>query len=185
MSAPTLYGDSAVAGTISVTCIILGTVLTDLLKTTRGTVFNLLGTLIGLLGETGVYLWQALEAGVFGLVAYMAVHLGLVLIACTDCSGAFVVPRLSEDEVSRLGSGPAMVVTAISGFVFLIGEILFGISTIVTGVYRVIPAVLFMTGFLWVLFRPVKQIVTLLGLSLSGAGLIWRSVSLWLAAVVD
>jgi hypothetical protein len=179
MSTATLFSFSALAGTIAGSCIILGTVFTDLMKTSKGTVFNFLGALIGLFGLTGFYLWQAKDAGIFGLVAYVVVFLGLALIACIDYWGAFFSPNLSEDELSRLGASNAMRATYISFSIFLIGEILFGISTIIVGVFPVIASVLFMIGFLGTAFRPVNQIITFVGLSLSGIGLIWWSVSLW------
>ena len=56
MTTATLYSLSAIAGVIAGIFIILGTLLNDLLKTARGTVFNFLGALIGLLGMTGFYL---------------------------------------------------------------------------------------------------------------------------------
>jgi hypothetical protein len=179
MSTATLYSLSAVAGIIAGISIILGTLLNDLLKTSKGTFFNFLGALIGLFGLTGVYLWQRNETGIFGVVAYIVVFIGMALVACTDYSGAFVTPNLSEDEVNRLSNSPVMMVTMISFSIFLVGEILFGISTIITGVFPWIPSVLFIIGFLATVVRPVYQIITFFGLTLSGIGLIWWGVSLW------
>jgi hypothetical protein len=69
MTTTTFLSFTAIAGFIAGTCIIIGTVFTDLVKSKVGTTFNFLGALIGLFGLTGVYLWQSKDAGVFGLVA--------------------------------------------------------------------------------------------------------------------
>ena len=71
MSTATLYSLSAIAAIIAGICIIVGSLLNDLLKTQKGTVFNFLGALIGLFGVTGLYLWQRGEFGVFGFGAYV------------------------------------------------------------------------------------------------------------------
>lgn len=171
---------SAIAGFIAGTCIIIGTVFTDLVKSKAGTIFNFLGALIGLFGLTGIYLWQLKEAGVFGLVAYVVVFVGLALVACIDYSGSFLSGSLTDDELAQLRASTAMRATMISFSIFLIGEIMFGISTIMVGELPVIASALFMIGFLGTVFRPMKQIITFVGLTLSGIGLIWWSLSLLL-----
>ena len=179
MSITTLYQLSAVAGGLAGLCIIMGTLLQDLLKNKKGAFFNFLGALIGLLGVTGVYLWQRAESGVFGLVAYLVVFIGLALIACTDYSGSFVYSNLSEDQVALLGKSSAMIATYTSFLVFLVGEILFGISTIRARIFPTAPTILFMIGFFTTIVRVAYPKITFIGLTLSGCGLIWWGVSLW------
>ena len=183
MSISTLYQLSAAASGLAGICIILGTLLQDLLKNKKGAFFNFLGALIGLFGVTGVYLWQRAESGAFGLVAYLVVFLGLALIACTDFSGSFVYPNLSEDQVAQLGKSPAMIAIYISFLIFLVGEILFGISTIRAGVFPTAPTILFMIGFFLTIARAAYPKITFVGLTMSGCGLIWWGVSLWSLAV--
>jgi hypothetical protein len=170
---------SAVAGIIAGICIVLGSLVTNLVKTPKGAIFNFLGALIGLFGITGIYLWQSAQSGIFGVVAYVWVFVGLGLIACIDYFGGFMSPSLPEEEVNKLGSTSAMMVLTISGLIFLVGEILFGISIITTGIFSTIAAVLFMIGFIATPLRQVYPIVTFIGSILSGAGIIWWSLSLW------
>jgi len=181
MSTTTLYSLSALAGIIAGICIILGTVLNDLVKK-NGAFYNFLGALIGLFGITGVFLWQRNEAGTFGVVAYVVVFIGLALIACNDYAGSFITPNLPSDVQTQLGNSSFMRVMYISFSIFLVGEILFGISTIMAGVFSKITAMLFMIGFLGTTMRPVNQFITFIGLTMSGAALIWWGVSLWTMA---
>jgi hypothetical protein len=177
MSTATLYSLSAIAGVVAGICIILGALLNDLLKTQRGTIFNFLGALIGLFGITGFYLWQRTEFGAFGLVAYVLAFIGFALIACIDYMGAFIAP--TEEEIASLQKSSAMMVAMVSGLIFLVGEILFGIATFRAGILPKIATVLFMIGFLATPLRAAYPIITFIGLTASGMGIIWWSVSLW------
>lgn len=179
MTTATLYSLSAIAGVIAGVCIILGTLLNDLLKTQRGTIFNFLGALIGLFGITGIYLWQRVEFGIFGLVAYVLVFIGFALIACIDYMGSFIAPGLSEEQMASLQTSSAAVAAMISSLIMLVGEILFGIATFRAGIFPRIATVLFMIGFLATPVRPVYPIITFIGLSISGVGIIWWSITLW------
>jgi len=175
----TLFSLSAVAGVIAGVCIILGAILNDLLKTERGTIFNFLGALIGLFGITGFYLWQRVEFGIFGLVAYVLVFIGFVLIACIDYMGAFIAPGLSEEEMARMQQSSAMMVTMISGLIFLVSELLFGIAAFRANIFPRIATVLFMVGFLATPVRAAYPIFTFVGLTFSGIGIIWWGVTLF------
>ena len=179
MNTATLFSLSAVAGVIAGVCIILGTVLNDLMKTNRGTIFNFLGALIGLFGITGFYLWQRVEFGVFGLAAYVLVFIGFVLIACIDYMGAFIAPGFSDEEMARIHQGSAMMVKMICGLIFLVGEILFGIATFRASIFPRIATVLFMVGFLATPVRVMYPMITFVGLTASGIGIIWWNVTLW------
>ena len=179
MDTATLFSLSAVAGVIAGVCIILGASLNDLLKTGRGTIFNFLGALIGLFGITGFYLWQRVEFGIFGLVSYVLVFIGFVLIACIDYMGTFIAPGLSEQELAKMQQGSAMMVAMISGLIFLVGEILFGIATFRANIFPRIPTVLFMVGFLATPVRTAYPLITFVGLTASGIGIIWWSVTLF------
>ncbi len=114
MSKDALYMLSAYAGILSGVSIFIGTFLTDLIKTSKGTLFNFLGALIGLFGVTGIYVWQSEEAGIFGLVAYVLIFIGLALVACIDFWGYFFSPSLSEDHLTEISASSAMRVTYIS-----------------------------------------------------------------------
>jgi hypothetical protein len=178
MSEATLFTLSGYAGILSAISIFIGTFLTDLLKSTKGTFFNFLGALIGLFGVTGIYVWQSKEAGIFGLVAYGVVFIGLALVACIDFWGYFFSPSLSEDQLAEVGKSSAMQVTYISFSIFLIGELLFSVSMIIAGVFPIIASLLFMVGFIGTAFRPINQLITFVGLTLSSIGLAWWCLAL-------
>ncbi len=178
MATDTLFSLSALACILAGISIITGTILNDLIKNTKGSLFNFLGALIGLFGITGMYLWQRDTSGIFGLIAYVAVFVGLTLIVCIDYFGSFIAPSLPENELNKLGSSAAMQVTMISALIFLLGEILFGISVFITGILPRIATVLFMVGFPTTSVRRAYPIITFIGLTLSGVGLIWWGVSL-------
>jgi hypothetical protein len=112
-------------------------------------------------------------------VAYVAVFIGLALIACIDYFGTFIRLSLPADEVAQLANRSAMVFITISGLIFLVGEILFGISTITAGFFSKIAAVLFMIGFLATPLGGTYPIIVFIGSVLSSTGIIWWSVSLW------
>lgn len=181
MSTDTLYRLSALAGIIAGISIIVGSLFSHIVKPTApvGTFFNFLGALIGLLGITGIYLWQRDEAGAFGLVAYVALFIGLALIACIDYFGTFIRPSLRVEEVNQMADTSAMLFITISGLIFLVGELLFGISTIRAGVFSKIAAVLFMIGFIATPLGGTYPVIVFIGSVLSGTGIIWWSVSLW------
>ena len=179
MATETLYRLSAVAIIIAGFSIILGALLNDLLKTQKGTFFNFLGALIGLFGITGLYLWQRFEFGIFGFVAYVIVFVGLALIACIDYFGTFITPSLPKDAMDKLAESTAMQITIISYMIFLVGEILYGIAVFRAGIFSRIATVLFMIGFLATPVRPAYPIVTFIGLTISGVGMIWWGISLW------
>jgi hypothetical protein len=178
MSEATLYTLSAYAGILSGVSIFIGTLLTDLIKTSKGTLFNFLGALIGLFGVTGIYVWQSGEAGIFGLVAYVLIFIGLTLIACIDFWGYFFSPSLTEEHLAEIGKSSAMQVTYISFFIFLIGDLLFGLSVIMAGKFPVIASLLFTIGFIGTVFRPMNQLITFVGLTLSSIGLAWWCLTL-------
>jgi hypothetical protein len=103
----------------------------------------------------------------------------MALLMCVDYAGTFVYPALSPEEASKLSQGPAMMAAMVSGVIFLLGEILFGISVIRAGVFSKIAAVLYMIGFLPTPLRESYPLVVFAGSVMSGAGIIWWGLSLW------
>jgi hypothetical protein len=110
-------------------CIILGPLFSNLGKPegTSGAAVNFLSALLGLLGIMGLHLFQGTEAGIFGVIAFVVAFTDLAMIMCADYGGTFVVPSLSAEEVAKLQSGPAMMAQMVSGMIFLVGAILFGV----------------------------------------------------------
>ena len=76
--------------------------------------------------------------------------------------------------------GPTGPVFALSGLTFLIGEILFSISSLKAGVFPKIPILFFMIGFIPVpLVGIAPEGVVVAGSILAGLGLSWWGISLY------
>jgi len=67
----------------------------------------------------------------------------------------------------------------IGSLIFLVGEILFGLSILRAGIFPKVATLLFMIGFLATPVRPAYPTITFIGLTVSGTGLIWWGVSLF------
>jgi hypothetical protein len=179
MSTATLYSTCAVAGILSGIFLIVGSVFNNLVKTGSGGKFNFFAALFGLFGVMGVYLWQHEKASIFGLIAFVLVFIGLVLIACIDYISIIMLPKLSVDEMTKLMEGTGMMIIMFSGMIFLVGEILFSISVIIAGLFSSIAAVLWMIGFLPTPLGNTYPKIVLAGSFLSAIGIIWLSLNLW------
>jgi hypothetical protein len=182
MSTPTLYRLSALAGFLSGVCIILGKLLIPLPNPQPGEIFDLLSAFFGLFVSTGLYLRQRKESGVFGGVAFIVFFTGLAAVVSLDYFGAFMRLELPPGTTEQLMEGRSGPVFAASGLIFLIGEVLYGISVIRAGVFSKVAAVFFMVGMIPValhLSGIFPEIVVEISSVVAGIGLIWWSVSLY------
>ena len=180
MSAKTLYRTSALMGILSGVCIIIGKLLIPLPNRQIGEIFDFFSPLLALLFAVGLYLHQRRESGVFGGIAFLVLFLGLSTVVCLDYFGAFVAPYLPDGMVDQIYESPTGVAAAISGLVFLLGEILFGISVIRAGVYSKIASVLFMVGmFLVPLGGFFPEIAIVIGSIIAGVALVWWGIELY------
>ena len=180
MSTSTLYRLSALAALLSGFCITVGKLLIVLPNPLAGEVFDFFAPLFGLSAILGIYLWQRERSGRFGGVAFIVVFTGLALIVSLDYAGAFILPHLTEDTVTELLDSPAGLVYGLSAIIFLVGEILFGISVIRAGVFSKIAAWLFMIGFVpMTLLGVFPVIIVAVGSVMAGVGIIWWGLSLW------
>lgn len=186
MSTKTLYRLSALAGVLSGLCIIIGKLLIPLPNRQVGEVFDFFSPFFALLFAVGLYLRQRRESGVFGFVAFIVLFMGLATVVSLDYFGAFIAPYLPEGMVDQILESPTGVVAIISGFVFLIGEILFGISVIRANVFSKIASILFMIGmFLVPLGDVFPESAVVIGSIIAGVGLIWWSTELFRLASYD
>ena len=97
-----------------------------------------------------------------------------------DYFGAFIRLQLPEGMTEQLMEGPTGPVFALSGLTFLIGEILFSISSLKAGVFPKIPILFFMIGFIPVpLVGIAPEGVVVAGSILAGLGLSWWGISLY------
>lgn len=180
MSIKTHYRLSALAGLLSGLCIILGKLLIPLPNRQIGEVFDFFSPFFALLFAVGLYLRQREESGVFGGVSFIVLFMGLATVVSLDYYAAFIAPYLPEGMVEQILEGPSGAVAIVSGLVFLLGEVLFGISVIRANVFSKIASVLFMVGmFLVPLVGVFPEIVVVIGSIVGGVGLIWWSIELY------
>ena len=180
MSTKTLYRLSALAGVLSGLCIIIGKLVIPLPNRQIGEVIDFFSPLFALLFAVGLYLHQRRESGLFGVVAFIVLFMGLATIVSLDYFGAFVGLYLPEGMVDQILEGPTGAVAATSGLTFLLGEILFGISVIRAKVFSKIAAILFMVGMFFVPLGSVfPENAVVIGSIIAGIGLIWWSTELY------
>ena len=103
---------------------------------------KILMAVLALVGITGMYLSQVRRNGVLGLVGYLVLGVGYLLIMCTTFVTAYVLPAVAGSdpgyvadvlEAGTNGSaqgdigamGPALQV---QGFAYLVGGLLFGVA---------------------------------------------------------
>ena len=180
MSTKTLYRLSALAGVLSGLCIIIGKLVIPLPNRQIGEVIDFFSPLFALLFAVGLYLHQRRESGLFGVVAFIVLFMGLATIVSLDYFGAFVGLYLPEGMVDQILEGPTGAVAATSGLTFLLGEILFGISVIRAGLFSKIASILFMVGMFFVPLGSVfPESMVIIGSIIAGVGLIWWSAELY------
>jgi hypothetical protein len=106
----------------------------------RDTVKVLMAAL-SLAGITGMYLSQVRRNGVLGLVGYLVLSAGYLMVMCTAFAAAFVLPTVAEsnpgyvnDVINAITGSPTgdigalATVIQIQGFAYLAGGVLFGIA---------------------------------------------------------
>ena len=181
MSTSTLYRLGALAGFLSGVCIIIGRILARLPNSQPGEIVDFLSPFFALFLLVALYLGQRRESGVFGGIAFIVLFTGLVMLVSLDYYGTFIRIHLPEAIILQIEEGPSAPVFVGSLFIFLIGEILFGISVIRAGVYSKIAAILFMIGLVFVALHPsgiIPESVVDIGATAVGIGLIWWSTDL-------
>jgi hypothetical protein len=166
---------------LSGVCIISGRLLARLPNSQPGEIVDWLSPFFALFFAMALYLGQRKESGVFGGVAFISLFTGLVILVSLDYYGAFIRIHLPEAIIAQVEEGPSAPVFVSSLLIFLIGEILFGISVIRAGVYSKIAAILFMLGLVFVALHPsgiFPESVVDIGATAVGIGLIWWSIDL-------
>ena len=180
MSTTTLYRLSALAALLSGACIIIGKLLALLPDPQAGEVFDFLSPLLALFVVVAIYLRQREESGLFGGVAFVVMFIGLALVVSLDYFGAFIRLQLPEVIAEQLMEGPSGTVVAVSALIFLLGEIMLGISVVRAGVFSKIAAVFFMIGLIPVPLAGVfPDSVVAIGSIAAGVGLIWWGTDLY------
>jgi hypothetical protein len=111
--------------------------------------FKVLLAPLAVVGFTGMYLSQVRRNGVLGLVGYLVVSTGFLLIMCTTFFAAFVAPTLAgsnpgfvKDAIALATShgsvtgdvGALGLIWKLQSLCFLVGAVLFGIALFRAGV---------------------------------------------------
>jgi hypothetical protein len=97
---------------------------------------------LALAGITGMYLRQVRQIGVLGLVGYLVLGAGYLLITCSAFISAFVLPSLADSDPGYVNDvlaaatngtaegdiGVLETVIKVQGFAYLAGGLVFGIA---------------------------------------------------------
>ena len=104
---------------------------------------KILMAVLALIGITGMYLSQVRRNGVLGLVGYLLLATGYLLIMCGVYVAAYVLPEIAGANPSYVSDvltidagrggaegdiGPMQTVIQLRGFAYLAGGLLFGIA---------------------------------------------------------
>jgi hypothetical protein len=175
-----LFRLGGLAAIISGVAIVTGKVLMILPDPQVGEIFDFFSPLFGLFAVMAVYLYQREESGTFGAVAFVVMFIGLALVTSLDYFGAFIRLELAEATRDALMEGSPGIVAAVSGLIFLIGEILFSVSILRARVFPKAAAWLFLVGFIpMTLIEVLSDELVAAGSLIAGAGIIWLGASLW------
>ena len=126
--------------------------LSESVTTATATLYNilkLLGFFLLLLGLVGLYARQSVEAGVLGLIGFLAAFLGTMLVAGDWWFEAFAVPYLAGVAPQALAEGASgtLVVGGLAGFVlFALGWVLFGLASFRARVFPRWTAIVLIVG---------------------------------------
>ena len=151
-----------------------------------GETLAIIGVILTLLGLVGIYTRQIRETGRVGLLGFLALFTGTVLLGGLLFFEGYVVPAIaattpSLHEVS-LFSVPALLVPVIVLSIFnLLGFLLFGIAIMRANVLPRLAGLLFIIG--GILYSPgpnqLPWIVFTIGTTVVGIAQIWLGYALW------
>jgi hypothetical protein len=170
----------------------------DSIVTTEVIVRNSLKMLMGVLalvGITGMYLRQVRQTGVLGLLGYLVLGLGYLLITCTTFMAAYVLPSLADTDPSYVGDviaastgdtvtgdiGALQTVIQVQDISYLLGGLLFGIALYRAGVLaRWAAALLAVGGVVTVALAVMPDAFYRLLAFPNGIAMVALGYSLWL-----
>lgn len=156
--------------------------------------------ILALIGITGMYLHQAERAGLLGLIGYAYFAACFLVIAGYTFVETFVLPPLTDtvpqfvNDVVALPAGGAAVgdvgalqaVTLVSASTYLVGGLVFGLSTFRARVLSRPAALLLIAGTVSTILVPaLPHAAARLTAVPVGLALAWLGASLWAAAHAD
>ena len=155
---------------------------------------KMLMAVLALVGITGMYLSQVRRNGVLGLVGYLVLGVGYLLITCMSYTAAFVLPQLVatdpayvNDVIAQItggtptgGIGLLAVALKVQDISFLAGGLVFGIALFRARVLsRWASALLAVGGVVTILLSVMPDAFYRLLAFPNGIALIWLGFSLW------
>ncbi|NUR07580.1 MAG: hypothetical protein HOQ22_04595 [Nocardioidaceae bacterium] len=158
---------------------------------------KVLMAVLALAGLTGMYLSQVRRNGVLGLVGYLVIAAGYLMVMGTAYVAAFVMPTVASfngayaDDVLAVGKGQsatgdigAMAAVAhLQGYAYLAGGLLFGIALFRAGVLaRWATLLLAVGGVVTIVLSVMPDAFYRLLAFPNGIAMIGLGVSLWLTA---
>jgi hypothetical protein len=167
------------------------------LTTTEGLVRNLakaLMAVLALIGVTGLYLRQVRQAGVLGLVGYLVLTLGYLLIASSVLAAATVLPTVTGSSPDYVGDvsaamtggvprgdiGALRTVLQVQDLAYLGGGLVFGVALFRARVVaRWAAALLAFSGVITVVVSSLPDPFYRLVAVPNGVALIALGFSLW------
>ena len=110
---------------------------------------TLLAGLLLLVGLAGLYFRQSEDGDLLGVVGFLVAFYGTVMAVGVFWADAFVAPSLAREELRFLAAAPPTALAA--GFTLSYGSValgwlLFGASTLRTGLYPQLASMLLMIG---------------------------------------
>jgi hypothetical protein len=146
----------------------------------------IIGVILTLFGLVGIYTRQIRETGRVGLLGFLALFTGTVLLGGLLFFEGYVVPAIAATKPSlhedALFNVPTLLVPAIVLSIFnLLGFVLLGVATMRANVLPRWAALLFIIG--GILYSPgpnqLPWIVFTIGTTVVGLAQIWLGYALW------
>jgi hypothetical protein len=149
---------------------------------------------LAMLGITGMYLRQARQARVLGLVGYLVFSAGYLLMLSTEVIAAFVLPGMAHSRpgyvnnvvIAAFGGTPThsiggmQTLFAATGIAYIIGGLLFGIALFRSGVVaRWAAALLAVSTLATVALKVLPQSFNRPMAVPTGVALIGLGISMW------
>ena len=133
----------------------------------------LLAGLLLLFGLIGLYAGQAEETGVLGLVGFVVAFSGTALVVGSSWTNLFAVPSVAMGAPELLdaeqAAGPVTLGYILSGGLFTVGLLVFGVSTFRARVYPRVASITLIIGALFLLPPvPLNNLPSAVGVAWMG-----------------
>ena len=116
------------------------------------TVAYMIATVLLLGGLIGLYARQSEAAGVLGRVGFLVAFIGTALAMGISWAEVFVLPSLAVEApvllATELVAGALSLWFMVTGLLYAVGLLLFGVATLWAGVYPRAAAIVFVVGTL-------------------------------------